>query len=341
MVDSISIPDWPRAHGGPAGEGRIRCSPDDFIVNERSGFEPSGSGEHVFVQIQKSAENTDYVARQLAKFSSVTNRDVSYAGLKDRHALTTQWFSVWLPGKEEPDWAGFETENIRILQSIRHQKKLKRGALSGNDFILTVRDWSGDKGQLEQILMTIKNQGVPNYFGTQRFGRAGRNVENALRMFKGVRVKRQQRSIYLSAARSFLFNEILASRIQKQQWNQAVSGDTFIFDQSGSYFKSAHMDESIHCRLNSGTIHPTGVLWGKGEIDVFADALAIETAVLKRYPAIMQGLADAAVAMGRRALRVKLQNLRWQFIGAADLQLAFFLPAGSYATSVLREMIKT
>ena len=120
-----------------------------------------------------------------------------------------------------------------------------------------------------------------------------------------------------------------------------MSGDTFIFDQSGSYFRSEQLDENIQCRLNSGTIHPTGALWGKGETDVFADALEIETAVLQQYPAIMQGLVNMAVAMGRRALRVKLLNLRWQFIGATDLQLAFFLPAGSYATSVLREIIKT
>ncbi len=340
MLQTISLPDWPCAHGGPAGEGSIRCCPDDFIVNERAGFQPSGSGEHVFVQIQKRAENTDYIARQLAKFSKVASRDVSYAGLKDRHAQTTQWFSVWLPGKEDPDWAGFETDNIKVLQSVRHQKKLKRGALSGNDFILIVRDWSGDKDKLEQILETIKNAGVPNYFGEQRFGRAGQNVDKALRMFQGARVKRQSRSIYLSAARSFLFNEILGRRVAMQKWDQAVIGDTFIFDQSGSYFRTEQLDEDISSRLKAGAIHPTGVLWGKGEADIGTHALEIETAVLQNYPAIMQGLDKTAVAMGRRALRVKIMNLNWQFVGATDLKLEFFLPAGSYATSVLREIVK-
>jgi tRNA pseudouridine13 synthase len=226
------------------------------------------------------------------------------------------------------------------LQSIRHQKKLKRGSLSGNDFILIIRDWSGDKDRLAQILGAIQAEGVPNYFGKQRFGRAGQNVNKALRMFQGQRVKRQQRSIYLSAARSFLFNEILANRIQKQNWNQAVPGDTFIFDQSGSYFRAEQIDENIRSRLKAGAIHPTGVLWGKGETNVSADVMAIETAILQQYPALMQGLVNAAVAIGRRALRVKVINLHWQFVERTSLQLEFFLPAGSYATSVLREIIK-
>ena len=144
-MQTIEIPVWPYVYGQPSGLGKIRSVPEDFIVKENLAFEPSGEGEHAFLQIEKTGENTDYVARQLARFANVRQRDVSYAGLKDRHAVTTQWFSVWLPGKADPDWTQFETNSMKVLHSVRHARKLKRGVLSGNSFKLIIRDWQGDK----------------------------------------------------------------------------------------------------------------------------------------------------------------------------------------------------
>ncbi len=338
-MQTIKIPVWPYAYGQPSGQGKIRSVPEDFIVRENLSFEPSGSGEHSFLQIQKTGENTEYVARQLARFAGVRQRDVSYAGLKDRHAVTTQWFSVWLPGKADPDWSLFESDSTRVLRAVRHARKLKRGVLSGNSFELNIRDWQGDKDKTIAQLQLIKVNGIANYFGTQRFGHEGQNVTKALSLFQGMKTGREQRSIYLSAARSYLFNQLLAYRVEQRNWNQPVAGDTFVFDQSHSYFKSEQPDQDIVRRLSANVIHPTGPLWGRGDMSVSADALAIEQAVIERYPDIAQGLLKSEVDMDRRALRVCVQDLQWQFINDAVLQLRFTLPAGSYATSVLREIV--
>jgi tRNA pseudouridine13 synthase len=338
-MQTIKLPVWPYVYGQPSGQGKIRSLPEDFIVRENLSFEPSGSGEHAFLQIEKTGENTEYVARQLARFAGVRQRDVSYAGLKDRHAVTTQWFSVWLPGKADPDWSLFESDSIRVLHAVRHARKLKRGVLSGNSFELNIRDWQGDKDKTIAQLQLIKVNGIANYFGSQRFGHEGQNVTKALSLFQGMKAGREQRSVYLSAARSYLFNQVLAYRVEQQNWNQPVAGDTFVFDQSHSYFKSEQPDQDIVRRLAANAIHPTGPLWGRGEMGVSADALAIEQAVIERYPDLVQGLLKSEVDMDRRALRVCVQDLQWQFISDAILQLHFTLPAGSYATSVLREIV--
>ena len=162
---TINLPTWPYVYGNPTGHGKIRSLPEDIKVEELLAFTPSGEGEHVFLHIQKTGENTDYVARQLARFAGVRQRDIGYAGLKDRHAVTTQWFSVWLPGKPEPDWPLFETENMKVLHSVRHARKLKRGVLSGNHFEITVRDWQGDQAKTIGHLAEIKVNGIANYYG--------------------------------------------------------------------------------------------------------------------------------------------------------------------------------
>jgi tRNA pseudouridine13 synthase len=338
-MQSIEIPVWPYVYGGPSGLGKIRSIPEDFIVNENLAFEPSGAGEHAFLQIEKTGENTDYVARQLSRFANVRQRDVSYAGLKDRHAVTTQWFSVWLPGKTDPDWPQFETDSMKVLQAVRHARKLKRGVLSGNRFTLVIRDWQGDKDKTIQQLEAIKANGIANYYGPQRFGNEGQNVNKALAMFAGAKVGREQRSLYLSAARSYLFNQILACRVSRGNWNQPVAGDTYQFDQSHSCFKSGLPDAEIIRRLEAKDIHPTGALWGNGEVDVSADALNLEQAIINVSPELAQGLIAFGVDKDRRALRVNVQDLQWQFINDSTLELGFTLPAGSYATSVLREVI--
>ena len=339
-MQTIEIPVWPYVYGQPSGQGKIRSIPEDFIVKENLAFEPSGAGEHVFLQIEKTGENTDYVARQLARFANVRQRDVSFAGLKDRHAVTTQWFSVWLPGKADPDWTQFETDSMKVLQSMRHARKLKRGVLSGNSFKLIIRDWQGDQDKTIRQLEAIKANGIANYYGAQRFGNEGQNVNKALAMFQGAKAGREQRSLYLSAARSYLFNQILAYRVTRKMWNQPVAGDTYMFDLSHSCFKSQLPDAEIIRRLDAKEIHPTGALWGRGEAGVTADTLSIEQGIIDAYPELAQGLIASEVDKDRRALRVNVQDLDWQFVDDATLTLAFTLPAGSYATSVLREIIE-
>lgn len=338
---TLEIPIWPYAYGLPSGVGNIRTVPEDFIVHENLAFEPVGSGEHVFLQIQKTGENTDYVARQLARFANVRQRDIGYAGLKDRHAVTTQWFSVWLPRQPEPDWMAFENGILKVLHTVRHARKLKRGALSGNNFKIIIRDWQGDRAKTIGQLSLMKANGIANYYGEQRFGNQGQNVNKALAMFNDMKVGREQRSLYLSAARSYLFNRILSERVAAGNWNCGLPGDTFMFACSHSSFKSQLPDAEILRRLEAKIIHPTGVLWGKGEIDVSADALSIERKIIDGYDGLAQGLVASGVEKARRALRVNVDNLEWQFSNQETLQLSFTLPAGSYATSVLREIIGT
>ena len=337
---SYTLPTWAYAYGSPAATGKIKTTPADFIVEELLPFQPEGNGEHVFLHIQKTGENTEYVARLLARVAGVRQRDIGFAGLKDRHGITTQWFSVWLPGKADPDWSVAETENIKILQAIRHPRKLKRGVLSGNNFILTIRDFSGDKEQIIEKLDAIKNQGFPNYFGEQRFGNNGQNINTALALFSGAKMKPEQRSIYLSAARSYLFNLILSKRVELQNWNQAINGDVCMINQSNSYFKAEVIDETLQTRMSKCEIHPTACLYGKGENSVTGNALEIENAVIESNPELTQGLLKFAVEMDRRALRTYPENLAWQFLDANTLQLTLFLTTGSYATALLREIIE-
>ncbi len=336
---SISLPIWHRVYGSTAINGKIRSEPEDFIVQENLSFEPSGDGEHVFLQLQKTGENTEFVARQLARLANVRQRDIGFAGLKDRHAVTTQWFSVWLPGKTEPDWTALETGNINVLQVQRHARKLKRGVLSGNQFTLTIRDCQGDRAKCIEQLSLIKDNGIANYYGEQRFGHQGQNFNKALAMFNGAKVAREQRSLYLSAARSYLFNHILSHRVATGTWNQALPGDTFMFDGSHSTFKSQLPDSEILRRLAAKTIHVSGVLWGKGEVDVSADALAIEQSVIETHSELALGLVESGIEKDRRALRVNVNELEWQFTGETTLTLRFTLPAGSYATALLREIM--
>jgi len=340
MKKMNGLDDLPFAYGLPPGKGVIRHNPEDFIVQEQLGFPLSGEGEHVFLQIEKRGENTDLVVGQLARFAGVTKRDVGFAGLKDKHAITTQWMSIWLPGRDMPDWTGFASESIKILNIDRHSRKLKRGALLGNNFTLRVRDLQGDQSKMSQRLEQIKQHGVANYFGEQRFGHQGRNIISALALFQGAKVKRQQRSIYLSAARSYLFNQILSERVRRQEWNKALTGDLLILDQSGSFFKLDDLDENIIQRMKAGKIHATGALWGQGTSDLTGLPRDIECAVIDQHSELANGLEGMGLKQQRRALRVNVDSLTWQFIDDKTIELRFFLPAGSYATAVLRECFK-
>lgn len=341
MSDSTSA--LPYAFGGPAGTGIIKTSPDDFTVEELLGFEPSDHGEHVFLRIEKRGENTDYVARQLARFAGIPPRDIGYAGLKDRHGKTAQWFSVWLPGKAEPDWRQMESPSLGIIEVRRNNRKLKKGAAAGNRFEIIVRDLKCDFGLLELRLKQIGERGVPNYFGTQRFGREGRNLAKASALFAGTlgRVDAHRRGLYLSAARSYLFNRILASRVAQDIWDRAVSGDALMFPDSHSFFKSETISPEITQRLEAKEIHPSGALWGRGAPAVTDQALALEQAIVEEESELCRGLENFGLDMSRRPLRLCPNDFRWELYEPTTLRLRFALPAGTYATAVLRELIDT
>jgi len=345
MTTSSELPDWPRASGKPAASAAIRTCPEDFRVDEILNFPLDGEGEHLLVHLQKRNQNTADVAQKLARHAGVKLRDIGYAGLKDRNAITTQWFSVWLPGKPDPDWSAFENDDLKILNSQRHRRKLQRGALQGNRFNIVLRDiaFEGQANQqtLEQQLAIIQKQGVPNYFGEQRFGRGGKNLTEALAMFKGRRVKaRHLRSLYLSSARSFLFNEVLAARITANNWRQALSGEALMLAGSRSFFIAEEVNEEIEQRLASGDILPSGPLWGRGELSSKQNAAALEQKTLAGQTAYREGLEQAGLKQERRALRLPIMDFKWHWLpGRESLQLDFALPAGCYATSVLRELI--
>lgn len=329
------------ACGKPPVSGCLRATPEDFRVTELALVEPSGSGEHAWLQVRKRNENTDHVAGLLASHAGVHPRQVSYAGLKDRHAVTEQWFSVHLPGRAEPDWQALDSDTITILQSRRHTRKLQRGTLRGNRFRITVRDVSGEKMLLEERLAQLRAQGVPNYFGAQRFGIEGSNLLRAEQLFRNPRMKlsRNRRSMTLSAARSLLFNQVLSQRVQDGSWNGILPGDAMQLAGSHSFFIADSIDETLRGRVVAQDIHPTGPLHGRGDPVVQGECLELENAVLAGYELFRLGLEAAGLRQERRALRLPVPDLGWQWPEPDTLVLEFSLPPGSYATSVLRELV--
>jgi tRNA pseudouridine13 synthase len=343
MSPTSLLPEWPRAFGAPVAVARIRSCPEDFQVNEVLGFEPDGEGEHLLLHIRKRNRNTDDVARALARHAEVKSRDVGYCGLKDRVAVTTQWFSIWLPGKADPDWSPVLSDDLQLLAQFRHRRKLQRGSLRGNRFMIVLRDVQGDREMLEQRLTLIARDGVPNYFGAQRFGRDGGNLVAAQALFSGRRVKsRHLRGLYLSAARSFLFNEVLAARVRAANWDQALRGEALQLAGSRSFFVVDDIDAQITSRLACADVFPSGPLWGQGELPSRGEVRQLEQAVLATQAMFRDGLERAGLKQERRALRLSVVGFHWWWLvdeGGQNLQLDFELPAGAYATSVLRELV--
>lgn len=334
-----ALPEWCHAHGEPLIQGLIKQSPSDFQVTECLGFELSSAGEHDFLWVEKEDTNTQWVARGLAEHAGVPLRDVGYAGLKDRHAVTQQWFSVRRPSGAGTDWSQFSLPKVQLLNSTRHQKKLKRGAHAANQFRVAIR---GNKLGSEEVirkLELIRSQGVPNYFGAQRFGRESGNLDLAKRMFAGKRLSRDKRSIALSAARAWIFNEILSARVAADSWNKPLAGDTMNLDGSNSVFVPDQIDAEIQQRTVSMDIHPTGAMWGEGNSTSAGDASELEFAVAARFADLVRGLENARVKKSRRALRLVVRDLDWD-IGESAIWLQFSLARGCFATSVLREIIR-
>jgi len=328
----------PFAYGGPPLRGVLRATPEDFFVDEDLGFAPDGAGEHVFVRVEKRGANTDWVARELARHAGVGPDAVSYAGLKDRHAVTQQTFSVQVPLKREMDWSGLQHPEFRVLEALRHSRKLKRGALRGNTFRIVLRDPSGDRAAADEMLVAIAKDGVPNYFGEQRFGREGANVDKALAMFAGRRVQRHERSLLLSAARSHLFNRVLATRVGRSDWNRPLDGEVWMLAGTHSIFGPEPLSTELVERHARGDIDLTGPLWGEGVLRTSGRVNDLEVAIGDANTQLVAGLVSNGLRHERRALCLRPKDLRAQWLSDSALELSFGLEAGAYATVLLREI---
>ena len=319
-----TLPQWPKAYPASGACATLKLVNEDFIVTELPLQPPCGEGEHIWLDIEKNGANTAFVAQQLAEAAGVHERDVGYAGLKDRHAVTRQWFSIYLPkGKgtgETPDLTQLQHPEFQVLSQSRHVKKLRPGDLRGNRFRIVLRDVTGDRGAIEANLEAVASQGVPNYFGAQRFGYEGGNVMQGRAMLaREIRVRNpKMKGIYLSAVRSFVFNEVLALRIQQGLWGKTLPGD--VMDEAG---------------------RPTGPLWGRGRVTTTNQAQALESGVAERHAILCEGMEHAGLNQERRALVTSPVELSWEWPQAHQLVLTFSLPAGNYATAVVNEILST
>ena len=333
----------PFAHDGPVLEGRLRASPRDFVVEEELGYQASGEGEHVFLTVRKRGRNTQEVARAIAKLSGVPQMAVGYAGLKDRHAVTTQYFTVQLPGREAPEWALLEDDSLQILSVQRHHRKIRRGGLRGNRFVIRVDAARGDRQLVDQRLRQIARAGVPNYFGSQRFGRNGQNLVRVAELFagRGRRPGRDQRGLLLSAARALLFNRVLQARVEDGSWDRAVDGDVMALSGSKRQFMYETEDATIASRLAELDIHPTGPLCGRRSraLETVSTAKSIEEKALSDWVDWISGLQRFGLDADRRALRLAVPDMHWHWIDEV-FEIGFRLVAGAYATAVLREIVQ-
>ncbi len=329
-----------RTHGDAVLAAVIRRTPEDFRVEEIDAFTASGEGEHLLLDVEKRGMNTQYAAERIAHWAGIPVMGIGYAGMKDRHAVTRQRFSVHLPKRQAPVLEALASDDLRVLAHDWHAKKLPRGAHAGNRFVLVLRDIEGDRDRINARLAVVAGSGVPNYFGGQRFGRAGGNVDKALVMFRGRRVRRQERTHLLSAARSALFNSVLAERVRGGSWDRGLEGEVWMLDGSRSVFGPEPWTEELAGRLARFDIHPSAPLWGKGRLRTTDEAHALEQSAVDDAGAIelREGLERAGLSQDRRATRLCPGRMDWQWLEENTLHLSFSLPPGGYATAVLAEL---
>lgn len=295
---------FPRASKFECATGIIKHRPEDFYVEEQMSPELAQTGEHVWLWVEKIGQNTEYLAGQLAQFAGVKTMDVGFSGLKDRWAVTRQWFSVYLGAKPEPEWSAFKHEGVVILKTIRHLKKLRRGEHHANYFKIIVRDLSNDQN-LEPALQQLKQMGFPNYFGPQRFGFEAANLSRGERYFEGhIKASRSQRSFYLSAARSFLFNLNLANAVINNLWLDDKTGGPLYGDAREGVLPLSENEQSI----------------------------------LDQFPSLAKGIHKNRLTLERRAYCVVPEAMSWRRENDM-LRLEFCLPTGAFATSLLSEIL--
>lgn len=336
------VPPWPRAWGSLPGSAVIRYCPEDFQVSEQLGFELSGEGEHRFLYLQKRQLNSMELLQRLSDLSGVAQRDIGISGLKDRNAVTRQWFSVGMAGRPEPDWYSLQAGgDVLVLEVGHHLRKLRRGVHRANRFTLVLRELQGDRAALEQRLQKLRAAGVPNYFGEQRFGRNGSTLEQARRWMRGGRrISRDKRSLYFSALRAYVFNQLLAARVETGDWNTVKPGDVCLLHGTRSFFICEEVSDDIQARAGRGDIHPGLPLWGRGPSGAGTLRSDLQADCLVECEDIGNFLEESGLDLAWRPARMLPDDFCWQFCDDGTVQLDFSLGAGSYATALLAEFVQ-
>ena len=318
------------------------------MVEEVLGFDPPGEGAHHWICLRCRMQNTSDVARMLSRAAGKPVRDIGFSGRKDRRAVTTQWFSLpCARSGEKLDDSVIrsiaETEGIELVSVSANRRKIRRGVHARNRFRIVARGVTGNRTAIESRLVEIHDTGVPNYFGPQRFGHQGGNLRLAERLFSGpgARLDRNRRSLALSAARAHLFNLVLSHRVMERNWNSAVLGDVMQFSGGRASFHNDGSDATVADRIARGEIHPTGPLWGAGPPTVSGEVAAMEEHVVSTMPLFSRGLCRFGMKQERRALRLIPERLAWSFEPNENLLLNFELPAGAFATALLRELLSS
>ena len=330
----------PYLYGEPNVHGDLRSEMADFKVFELLPFTASGEGEHLFIHLQKTGVNTVFVARMLAKFFSVKEHAVSYAGLKDRFAVCQQYFSVHLPGNKSVDLSQLSIEGVEVLSAARHNKKLKTGTLLGNRFELILKNVT-DIEVLNARWQQIIEHGVPNYFGEQRFGIEAGNLTRAKELFAGKKVKdKKKRGFYLSAARSFLFNQFVANRIENESFASLQPGDVCMLAGTQSVFLAEQVDQALINRLQQGDIDLTAPMWGRGQLMSKEDVQALEQNIADQHQEFAQGLEMFGLKQERRRIRLRLSTPKLEPLNENKVKVSFCLPAGCFATTIMRELLQ-
>jgi len=331
LSSATDLDTLPRATNEALGAGVLRAAPADFSVIEHTGVVPCGQGEHVYLRLRKTGQNTRWLAKELARFAGIPYKSVSFAGLKDRHAVTEQTFSLHMPGMSDAEWGALDIEGVEVLDATRHDRKLRQGQLSYNRFRIVLRDCPvADRAALDARVAGIAAHGVPNYFGAQRFGRNAGNIELVAQQPVLRRLPREQRSFAISALRSVMFNGYLAERVVDRTWDQALDGEALLSDRPRG---TAEDDVSVFVpeRL------PAGALWGKSFSGTGGDTRAREEEWFGRFPLICAALERAGCKMSRRVLRARVAGLTCEY-DDGQLELAFVAGPGVFATVVLREL---
>jgi len=336
----------------PLITARIKQTPEDFQVDEILGFEPDGEGNHWLLHIRKISRNTSEVSEFLSKSSGCSEADVGFCGLKDRQAVTTQWFSIPIGRATDPvDPNSFTwPDGVELLECVRHGKKLRRGIHRGNRFRIVLREVEGAVSDWQRRIVALQDRGFPNYFTAQRFGRGGSNLALLRRMGeagKRRRWNRRDRNWGLSTLRALIFNRVLSERLRCDTVSRVQAGDVLNLVGSRSRFVAEPGElPGLQARVDQRDLAVTGPLWGETEPPTSGAARAFEQAaaemVLQHYgEAGLLGLLKSWRAeQDRRPLMVVPEGLTSGFDerGGA-ITVGFNLPRGSYATAVLRELV--